>query len=199
MIASLRGRVISRGLNRIILDVNGVGYDVAVPLSTLEALPRENDVFLHVSTIMRDSALELYGFTTLEEKIVFELLISVGGIGPRTALVVLSGMTPDAFRQAVLEANLPKLTSVPGVGKKSAERIVVELKEKVRKHPGLSGMLSVGGAACGSLEEDLLSSLMNLGYREKDAAAAAKNVLTDAGPDVTLSQAVKQALKELMR
>jgi holliday junction DNA helicase RuvA len=199
MIASLRGRVISRGMNRIILDVNGVGYDVAVPLSTLESLPREGDVFLHVSTIMRDSALELYGFTTLEEKIVFELLISVGGIGPRTALVVLSGMTPDSFRQAVLEANLPKLTSVPGVGKKSAERIVVELKEKVRKHPGLSDMLSVGGAASGSLEEDLASSLMNLGYREKDAAAAAKHVLKDAGPDITLSQAVKHALKELMR
>lgn len=132
MIASLRGTAISVGINRIVLETMGVGYDVAVSISTLAGIAVGSEIFLHVSTVMRENALELYGFETLEEKTLFEMLITVAGIGPKTALSILSGISPEGFRQAVLGEDAQRLTVIPGIGRKSAERIILELKEKIR-------------------------------------------------------------------
>ena len=196
MIASLRGTLVSRGFNRVIVDVQGVGYDVAVSLPTLEMLTENGEVFLHIHTSVRENALELYGFTDQQEKTLFEMLIGVSGIGPRSALTILSGISPERFQHAVIQGDVRRLTAIPGIGKKSAERMLLELKEKIQK-------ISFGnwGSAPtpGSLEEDLVSSLVNLGYREKDAAAAARKVINGNEQALSLTQAVKMALKQLMK
>jgi holliday junction DNA helicase RuvA len=198
MIAALRGKVVSRGINNVIVDVQGVGYDVAVSLASLESIPQEGEVFLHVHTSMRENALELYGFVTPEEKALFEMLLKVAGIGPKTSLIVLSGISPDGFMRAVLESDLHKLTSIPGIGKKSAERIVLELKEKIAKMP--AGGPSAPGKQDGeTLEQDIVSSLLNLGYKERVAEMVAHKVAKEAGPGTSLSTAIKTALKELMK
>ena len=198
MIASLRGQVISRGLNRVIIEAQGVGYDVAVSISTAETLPQTGEAFLHIHTALRENALELYGFKTEEEKTLFEMLLTVAGIGPRTSMLILSGISPDGFKQAVLEGDVSKLTMIPGIGRKSAERIVLELKDKIRRLGPAVGVPGEKGRA-GTLEDDLASSLVNLGYPERTAVAAARKVMKDTEPGLTLSQAVKLALKQLMK
>lgn len=198
MIAALRGKVLFKSVNRIIVDVQGVGYDVAVPLSTLESLPENGDIQLHVYTALRENSLELYGFTTPDEKGLFEMLISVSGIGPRTALTILSGVSSDGLRDAVLRGDLRRLTSIPGIGKKSGERILVELRDKVRKL-GIPAPTPSDVLPPASLEGDLISSLVNLGYREREAARAAGKVLKGHHSDLSLTDAVKLALKELMK
>jgi holliday junction DNA helicase RuvA len=195
MIASLRGKVIFMGVNRVVVEAQGVGYDVAVSLSTRDALPEHEEVFLHIHTAMRDNALELFGFTTLEEKRLFEMLLTVAGVGPRTSLQVLSGISPEGFCQAVLDGDTRQLVSIPGIGKKSAERIILELKEKIRKLP-VMGQDRTGKTNFSSLEEDLVSSLINLGYMPRAAEATAKSVLKNGGSNLTLSEAVRAALKE---
>ena len=195
MIASLRGKVIFTGINRVIVEAQGVGYDVAVSLFTRDALTENEDGFLHVHTAMRDSALELYGFTTLEEKRLFEMLLTVAGVGPRTSLQVLSGISPEGFCQAVLEGDIRQLVAIPGIGKKSAERIILELKEKIKKLPVFS-VDRQGKAPVSTLVEDLVSSLINLGYAPRAAETAAKDVLKNGGPQLTLSEAVRAALKK---
>ena len=130
MIASLRGTLVSRGFNRVIVDVQGVGYDVSVSLPTLEMLTENGEVFLHIHTSVRENALELYGFTDQQEKTLFEMLIGVSGIGPRSALTILSGISPERFQHAVIQGDVRRLTAIPGIGKKSAERMLLELKEK---------------------------------------------------------------------
>lgn len=198
MIACLRGKIVFRGINRLVVDVQGVGYDVAVSLATLESVPHDGEVFLHIYTALRENALELYGFHAEQEKSLFEMLITVAGIGPRTSLQILSGITPDGFCQAVLEENVRKLTSIPGIGKKSAERIIVELREKIKKVGNGTGMKR-GKVTAGTIEQDLVSSLVNLGYKEKVAAMAAQTVISTAGPDLKLTDAVRLALKDLMK
>jgi Holliday junction DNA helicase RuvA len=198
MIASLRGQVISRSLNRVIIEAQGVGYDVAVSISTAETLPQTGEAFLHIHTALRENALELYGFKTEEEKALFEMLITVAGIGPRTSMLILSGISPDGFKQAVLEGDLHHLTAIPGIGRKSAERIILELKEKIRRLNPEDGVGRERGRA-GTLEDDLASSLVNLGYPERTAVASARKVVKEAEPGLTLSQAVKLALTHLMK
>lgn len=198
MIASLRGQVIAVGINRVVVEVNGVGYDVAVSLSSLESLSQGGDVFLQICTVMRENSLELYGFATREEKALFELLLIVSGIGPKTSLGILSGISAQGFMEAVLGGDVHRLTLIPGVGKKSAERIILELKEKIRKSPVLRSA-TPGKPTIASVEEDLISSLLNLGYKDRIAASVAKKVLKDADPGISLAEAVKRALKEVMK
>lgn len=198
MIACLRGNILLRGINRVVVDVQGVGYEVAVSLATLEALPQDGEVFLHVHTAVRENALELYGFSSEEEKGLFEMLITVNGIGAKTSLIILSGVSPDGLRNAVLESDIHKLTAIPGIGKKSAERIVLELREKIRK-TGLATLRPAGPHSAVALEEDLISSLINLGYKDRVAKASAEKVLKGADSDLSLTRALKLALKDLMR
>lgn len=198
MIAALRGKVLFRGINRLVLDVQGVGYDVAVTLSALESLDDNGDVFLHVYTALRENNLELYGFVDRAEKVLFEALLTVNGIGPRTALMILSSISPVGFQKAILEGDIHTLTSIPGVGRKSADRMVLELKQKVSKM-GIPGGSMPERSGAAAMHDDLISSLVNLGYKERIAADVAKKALQEAPPGASLAQTVRVALKELIK
>jgi Holliday junction DNA helicase RuvA len=200
MIAFLRGRVIDKQPNRIILDVQGVGYDVHVPLSTFyEVGDPGSDVALKVYTHVREDALQLFGFLTDVERQLFERLISISGIGPKLAIAVLSGMDPRDLLIAVQRGDVARLTGIPGVGKKTAERIVLELKDRLAH---IAPAEPAGAAdAAGGLERlriDLLSALQNLGYHRPQADKAVESTVKST-PDATFEQALKSALRELMR
>ena len=190
MIAILKGKLEEKQTTGIVLDVNGVGYELAVPMSTFCNLPPEgNDVTLHTHFVVREDAMLLYGFLTVSERETFRALLKVSGIGPRIALALLSGMTPDALANAVERGEAGLLTRIPGVGKKTAERILLELKGK------LHGSMTGAGAAPDNSLADVVSALVALGYSERDAQAAAKRL-----PEGTsVSDGIRQALKTLAR
>jgi holliday junction DNA helicase RuvA len=200
VIAYLRGHILDKQPNRIVIDVNGVGYDVAVPLSTFYGLGEVgHDIALRVHTHVREDALALYGFATRLEQDLFERLIGVSGIGPKVGLAVLSGIEPLDLIRAIERGDLARLTAIPGVGKKTSERIVLELKDRLPRVE-----LAAAGEAIGAVDEpppmrdDLLSALINLGYHrplaEKAVDAAVKRT-----PDGDFERTLKQALRELAR
>jgi Holliday junction DNA helicase RuvA len=199
VIAHLRGRLLEKGPNRIVIDAHGVGYDVAVPLSTFYGLGDTGaEVALRIHTHVREDALLLYGFATRLEQDLFERLISVSGIGPKVALAVLSGIEPLELIRAIEQSDLARLTSIPGVGRKTSERIVVELKDRLPRVP-VAEVGSPGATRPSSgLRDDLLSALTNLGYHrplaEKAVDAAVKNV-----PGGDFEASLRQALRELAR
>ncbi len=201
MIAQLRGRILEKYPHRVIVDVNGVGYDVSVPLSTFYCLgDAGSDVTLRTHTHVREDALSLYGFATRLEQELFERLISVSGIGPKVALAVLSGIEPLDLIRAIERGDIARLTAIPGVGKKTSERLVVELKDRLPR-PQLAAV-AVGGTAAppvSAVRDDVLSALLNLGYHrplaEKAVASAVQIVPDDGGFERTL----KQALRELSK
>jgi Holliday junction DNA helicase RuvA len=198
MIALLRGRLVEKQPNRVIVDVHGVGYDVQVPLSTFYGLgePGAEAVF-RVHTHVREDTLALFGFATLLELQLFEQLIGITGIGPRLALAVLSGIESADLVRAVRQGDVVRLTGIPGVGKKTAERIGLELKDRLPAALDLATDdpdLDVGATA---RRGDLLSALLNLGYHRPLAERAVDAALS-AG-DGTFEQTLRQALKELAR
>ena len=200
MIALLRGRVAEKQPNRIVVDVQGVGYDVHVPLSTFYDVPEpDGDVSLKIYTHVREDALQLYGFLTDLERQLFERLISISGIGPKLAIAVLSGMDPRDLLVAVQRADVARLTGIPGVGKKTAERIVLELKGRLSQiAPPQAADAAATATGPERVRADLLSALQNLGYHRPQADKAVESVLK-AIPDATFEQALKSALRELMR
>jgi len=198
MIASLRGKLLFRGINRLTIDVQGVGYNVAVPLSTLLALPEDGEVFLHIHTVFRENALELYGFIDQDEKALFEMLLGVTGVGPRLALVILSGISPEGFTQATLTGDCHRFTCIPGIGKKLAERIVLELKDKIHKTGIGSICTTVAASSSAALEDDLMCSLINLGYKDSIARETVREALQESIAGVSLEQALKMCLKKLV-
>ena len=200
MIAFLRGRVHDKQPNRVIVDVGGVGYDVHVPLSTFYNLGDEGaEVSLRVHTHVREDALQLYGFLTELEQQLFERLIAISGIGPRLATVVLSGMEPRDLVAAVQRADVARLTTIPGVGKKTAERIVLELKDRLTQIVAPTGTgAGTSPLPADQLRTDLLSALLNLGYHRNQAEKAIERILTSI-PGATFEHAVRTALRELMR
>ncbi len=197
MIAHLRGRVLEKHPNRLIVDVNGVGYDVAVPLSTFYGLGEAgSDIALRIHTHVREDALSLFGFATRLEQELFERLIGVSGIGPKVALAVLSGIEPADLVSAILRSDLARLTAIPGVGKKTSERIVLELKDRL---PRLPETTADGVQAAPSvLRDDVLSALMNLGYH-KPLAEKAVDAAAKALPGADFEKTLRQALRELAR
>ena len=199
MIAFLRGRVLDKQPNRIIVDVSGVGYDVQVPLSTFYEVGEEGaEVTLRVYTHVREDALQLYGFLTDLERQVFERLIGISGIGPKLAIAVLSGMDSREVIAAIQRADVARLTGIPGIGKKTAERIVLELKDRLMKLASPVEAAATGAAASDRLREDLLSALQNLGYHRPQAEKAIDAALkTDA--DANFEQALRSALREMMK
>jgi Holliday junction DNA helicase RuvA len=199
VIAHLRGRIFSKQPNRIVVDVNGVGYDVAVPLSTFYGLGEPGaDIALRIHTHVREDALLLYGFATLLELDLFERLISISGIGPKVALSVLSGIEPKELARAVERGDVARLTAIPGVGKKTSERIVLELKDRMpRAH--LAGEPAEDAASeSPAVRDDVLSALINLGYH-RPLAEQAVDAAVKAAPDGTFERMLKQALRELAR
>jgi Holliday junction DNA helicase RuvA len=199
MIALLRGRVLDKQPNRVIVDVGGVGYDVQVPLSTFYDVGEEGaDVTLRVHLHVREDALQLYGFLTELERQLFERLISISGIGPKLAVAVLSGMEPRDLIAAVQRGDVVRLTGVPGIGKKTAERIVLELRDRLGQlvAPVAGGPMAEAPAG-DRLRTDLLSALQNLGYHRPQAEKAIQAALT-ASPESTFEQALRGALRDLM-
>lgn len=197
MIAHLRGRIFDKQPNRIIVDVNGVGYDVAVPLSTFYGLGDTGaDIALRIHTHVREDALLLFGFATRLEQDLFERLISVSGIGPKVALAVLSGIEPADLIRAIQHGDLARLTAIPGIGKKTSERIVLELKDRlpaVAHTPAPDG----GSVEPSTMKDDVLSALMNLGYHRPLAEKAVDTAIKAKVGD--FEHTLRQALRELAR
>jgi Holliday junction DNA helicase RuvA len=200
MIAFLRGRVVEKQPNKIIVDIHGVGYEVFVPLSTYYDVGEPpTDVALRIYTHVREDALQLYGFLSELERHLFERLIGISGIGPKLAIAVLSGMDPRDLVAAVQSGNVARLTGIPGVGKKTAERIVLELKDRLAQlaAPAFAGE-SPAAAGPERLRTDLLSALQNLGYHRPQAEKAIDSTLNTLD-EPTFERALKSALRELMR
>ena len=199
MIAFLRGRVITKQPNLIIVDVQGVGYQVHVPLSTYYDVGDEgSDVALRIHTHVREDALQLYGFLTLLEQQLFERLIAISGIGPKLAIAVLSGIEPGDLVSAVQRGDIARLTTIPGVGKKTSERIVLELRDRLAQLVVPAGVTEAAAPRGGQLRDDLLSALQNLGYHRPLAERAVDSTL-DSASDATFEHALRAALRELMR
>lgn len=202
MIAHISGKLIQKQPNSIIVDVGGVGYELNVPLSTFYELGEVGaSVGLRVHTHVREDALQLFGFRTEAEKKLFLLLNSVSGIGPKLAITVLSGLSAEELIQAIRAGNLAKLTSIPGVGKKTAERMLVELKDKVAAilPPGLEDSTTAVIAQTGdAMREDVISALVNLGYVRAQAEKAVGSVLKET-PDANFTTALRQSLRMLAK
>jgi Holliday junction DNA helicase RuvA len=198
VIAHLRGRLFDKQPNRIVIDVNGVGYDVSVPLSTFYGLGDEgHEIALRIHTHVREDALSLYGFATTLELTVFERLIGISGIGPKLALAVLSGIETPELVRAIERGDVARLTAIPGVGKKTSERIIVELKDRLPRLRPESAVAS-GAPAPSALRDDVLSALVNLGYH-RPLSEKAVDVAVKATPEGGFEQTLKQALRELAR
>jgi len=180
MIGLLRGRLLDKRPNQVILDVGGVGYLVAVPLSTFAALGELHaEVTLLIHTHVREDALALYGFLSAREKHLFELLLGASGVGPTLALKILSGMNVEELVPAIRTGDLARLTKIPGVGRKTAERMVVELKDKLEAVTVEAEKPAAASPA--GVEADVRSALINLGYDERTADAAVKEAKSQAG------------------
>jgi Holliday junction DNA helicase RuvA len=199
VIALLRGRVFEKQPNRLVLDVNGVGYEVHVPLSTFyDAGDAGADITLRVHTHVREDALQLYGFLTRLEQQVFERLIAISGIGPKLAIAVLSGIDPGELVAAVQRGDVARLTAIPGIGRKTAERIVLELRDRLAQ---IDVGIIPGGAIttpADRLRDDLVSALVNLGYHRPQAEKSVESALA-SDPGIAFDQALRRALKDLMR
>jgi Holliday junction DNA helicase RuvA len=193
VIGRLVGRLASKATDHVILDVGGVGYFVQIPLSTFYELPEaESPASLWIHTYVREDALALYGFLTEVERTLILMLIGVAGIGPRVALTVLSGMPPSDLIEALRKADVKRLMAVPGVGKKTAERMVLELAEKANR----LGVEPSGGKPPAVATEDVVSALVNLGYRHGDAERAVEAIGRSGAPG-EFSDYLKLALKRL--
>jgi Holliday junction DNA helicase RuvA len=182
MIALLRGTLLEKHPNQVIVEAAGVGYDVLIPISTYSALPEAgSEVRLRIYTHVREDALALFGFLTSEEKTIFEKLISVSGIGPSLAIKVLSGMSTADLIPAIRNGSVEHLVRIPGVGRKTAERIVLELKDKL-EGLGATAPAAKPEAALGTLEQDVLSALLNLGCNRAAAEAAVRKAKAAGAP-----------------
>ncbi len=183
----------------MVVDVGGVGYDVFVPLSTFYGMGETGtDIALRIHTHVREDALQLFGFATALEQDLFERLIGVSGIGPKLALAVLSGIEPKELIRAIERSDVARLTAIPGVGKKTSERIVLELKDRLPRVPSEAVAAIDGGAPEAPLQDDVISALVNLGYHRplaEKAAASAVKVVPDAGFERTLKQALRELAK----
>lgn len=192
MIGSVRGRLLEKNPPQILVETNGVGYEIDVPMSTLYNLPDIGaEVFLYTHYVVREDAELLFGFSTKAERSLFRLLIRISGIGPKIALSILSGISASILAQAVSQAEPGLLTRIPGVGKKTAERIVLELKGKIDTVVGSADSQTPTSGA----KADIISALVSLGYSEREALQAVKGLAAD----VTVNDGIREALKALSK
>lgn len=207
MIAHLNGTLLAKEATSVILDVGGVGYEVTIPVTTFYNLEEPgSSVQLRIYTHVREDSLQLFGFRTSRERELFTLLISVSGIGPKSGIAMLSGMSADEIIAAIRTNNLARLTSIPGVGRKTAERLVIELRDKISSllSPALEEELAAasdGRAAAPSedaLREDALSALSNLGYQKALAEKAVTQALSEGG-DLSVEIILRRSLRYLSK
>jgi Holliday junction DNA helicase RuvA len=201
MIASLTGRLAFKSPSQITLDVQGVGYEVFIPLSTFYSLPDINEsTSLRVHTHLREDAIQLFGFLTAAEKGAFILLTGISGIGPKLALSVLSTLSVTDLVSAIQSGDMEKLATVPGIGKKSAGRIVLELKDKVERLQAVpAAVATVAGDESSRVDDDALSALVNLGYRAQEAKDIIKRITQSQAGPMPLKDLIRETLKELAR
>ncbi len=203
MIAFLSGKLIDKTANSVILDVGGVGYEVAIPLSTFYEIGEVGEtVELRIYTNVREDAIQLFGFKTQREKELYLKLISVQGVGAKSGITMLSGMSADEIIAAVRTENLAKLTSIPGVGRKTAERLVVELRDKVGELSAdisaEASMAAAAGVGTDGIFDDALSALVNLGYQRSAAEKALQQVRQD-GVEPNVQKLLRSALQRLAK
>ena len=197
MIAWIQGALLSKAADRVVVNVDGVGYEVNIPFSTYYELGELGDrVSLHVYTHVREDTLSLYGFLTPLEKRLFILLLGVSGVGPRLAIAVLSGLPVEELMRAISEADIVRLSSVPGIGKKTAERLALELREKVRPILAELGKGAGGPVVVSSVQSDVVSALVNLGYGRPIAEKAVSLVTKDI-PEARFEDLLRRSLKRI--
>ncbi len=193
MIAKLHGELIEKTTETIILDVHNVGYLVFIPLTTFCNLPDiGGSCSLHIQTIVRENSFALYGFLTQDEKDMFNLLLRVSRIGPKTALTVVSKSSFTDFKDAIANQNIQVLSKFPGIGKKTAERIIIELRDKVKSTP------LTENSSAPKVSKDAVSALVNLGYKQPTASKAVHLALKVTGDNISLEELIPIALKKLV-
>jgi len=203
MISSLTGKLAEKDANNVVIDVNGVGYDVTISLSTFYSLGDVGtDIGLRIFTYVREDTLQLFGFSSKAERALFLKLITVSGIGPKLAVSMLSGMSPDEMVAAIRTDNLAALTSIPGVGRKTAERVVIELRDKLADvapqaaaAAGDSGAAAVAGT---EVYDDAPTALVNLGYKQQAADRELKHAVQE-GTEMPVQKLLKRSLQRLAR
>jgi Holliday junction DNA helicase RuvA len=193
MIGYLKGKILSKKPTKLLIDVNGVGYLVNISISTFEKIADLEEVSLYTYLAVRESALDLFGFYSLSEKEMFEVLIGVNGIGPKSAQGILSGIQIADLKEAVRTGNISRLVSIPGIGKKTAERMLIELRDKVDSVAD-TGENIVSGSS--SVRGDAIAALTNLGYNQKIAERIVQAVL-DKNPNSSIEDVIKNSLSAL--
>jgi len=199
MIAHLSGKLLNKQPNQVIVDVNGVGYEVQIPLSTFYEIGEIGSlVQLRIYTHVREDTIALFGFKTQKEKLMFEQVTSISGIGPKLGITILSGMPVDDLVGAIRQSNLARLTSIPGIGKKTAERLVVELRDKLAK---VGATIPEESAAPSSSQhqQDVISALVNLGYAKPSAEKAVQTIVSSSTSEPPFEEMLRAALRQLSR
>jgi Holliday junction DNA helicase RuvA len=202
MIAHLQGVLAVKTMEQVVVDVHGVGYQVSIPLSTYYALPNLQES-LRLLTILhvREDAMRLYGFATEDERALFELLVGVSSIGPRLALNMLSSIAAVELQHAISHSDVARLQTIPGIGRKTAERVVLELQEKVSlvQVAARGPVASVAGSDADHLVGDVVSALLNLGYKRGEAEKAVHRVKADTNGTLAVEEWLREALQQLAR
>lgn len=200
MIAHIQGKLIHKSTESVVIDVNGVGYEVYIPLTTYYQLPDLNEpTALNIYTNVREDAIQLFGFLTHDEKQVFQLLISVSGVGPKLARNILSGIPVEDLVDAIATSNRARLSSIPGIGAKSAERLIIELKDKVKGLHAKAAPVSKPEEEKGRMTADVVSALDNLGYKPTQSEEAVKKAKAALQPGAGFEALFKEALKVLSK
>ncbi len=195
MIGYLRGSIVGKKIDRVILDVQGVGYEVVIASSAYSKIPENGNVIFYIHTHVREDSLQLYGFLTAAEKELFQVLLTVSGVGPKGAMTVISETSPSELSQIVLTNNVQRLTGIPGIGKKTAERLILELKEKIQK---LSSVLVASDMPLEPDQfRDLVSALSNLGYKQTEIDRALVYVKPKINAQAKFEELLKQSLQFL--
>ncbi len=190
MIGYLKGFLVSKKPTQILLDVNGVGYIINITISTFEQLPDINSVFsIYTYLNVKEDALDLYGFINPAEKETFQLLISVNGIGPKLALSILSGIEVEELKASITDANLKRLIAIPGIGKKTGERLIIELRDKIKS----DNTSSTEFKSKSGVKEDAVMALISLGYNQKQAEKIISSLLSES-PEISIEELIKKSL-----
>jgi|TARA_Y100000031_G_scaffold22278_1_gene23154 Holliday junction DNA helicase RuvA len=198
MIAHLTGKLTHKSPDHIVVDVNGVGYQVFVPLSTFYALPDVGrEVSLNIHTHLREAALKLFGFYTEEELKIFEQLITINKVGPKLAVIILSGMPPTDLLSAINSSDVGKLNTIPGIGRKMAERLTLEMRDKLADISREFAAKTEGSVPHNGLFDDALSALVNLGYKKNEVEKTLKSVYSQGKQEVSLENLIKKSLNLL--